>query len=337
MSKALISNNYLSDIANAIREKNNESNLYLPSEMAAKIMAIPTSGGSSTTTNAGVKFIDYDGTIVKSYTAEEFLELSALPANPVHTGLIAQGWNWNLTDAKVYVQNYGALNIGQMYITTSNKTEVDIKLFDGRLSPTLGLYIDGTIKVDWGDNSEVDTLTGENLKILKKITHNYNTKGIYTFTIEVINGSFTIKDNNFISGIENTSNSTHAYRNSVQKIRLGKGVSSIGDYAFSYCYSLASITIPDNVTSIGNSAFGNCYSLTSVTIPDNVTSIGNSAFGNCRSLAYVYLSSVTPPSLGASVFTNVPPDFKIYVPEQSLEEYKTATNWSTWSSYMVGK
>ncbi|MDV3426895.1 MAG: hypothetical protein LIR50_06845 [Bacillota bacterium] len=37
----------------------------------------------------GAKFIDYDGTVLHTYTIEEFAELSALPANPSHTGLVA--------------------------------------------------------------------------------------------------------------------------------------------------------------------------------------------------------------------------------------------------------
>ena len=52
-----------------------------------------------------VIFIDYDGTIVYSYTAEEFANLIALPDNPTHEGLVSQGWNWTLSDAKLMQQN----------------------------------------------------------------------------------------------------------------------------------------------------------------------------------------------------------------------------------------
>ena len=38
-----------------------------------------------------VTFRDYDGTIVTSYTKEEFAELTEMPANPSHEKLIAQG------------------------------------------------------------------------------------------------------------------------------------------------------------------------------------------------------------------------------------------------------
>ena len=38
-----------------------------------------------------VNFYDYDGTVVYSYTKEEFLEMAELPANPAHARLSAQG------------------------------------------------------------------------------------------------------------------------------------------------------------------------------------------------------------------------------------------------------
>lgn len=68
------------------------------------------SGGGSSGND--VVFYDYDGTVVQSYSANDFLALSAMPANPTHSGLTAQGWNWSLSDAKTYVQTYGKLNIG---------------------------------------------------------------------------------------------------------------------------------------------------------------------------------------------------------------------------------
>lgn len=47
-----------------------------------------------------VNFIDYDGQLLYSYTADEFAELTELPPNPTNDGLTAQGWNWTLENAK---------------------------------------------------------------------------------------------------------------------------------------------------------------------------------------------------------------------------------------------
>ena len=75
-----------------------------------------------------VNFFDYDGTVIAAYTAAEFANLSVMPNNPSHDGLTAQGWNWSLADAKTYVMTYGALDIGQMYITSDGKTRFYITI-----------------------------------------------------------------------------------------------------------------------------------------------------------------------------------------------------------------
>jgi len=87
----------------------------------------------------------------------------------------------------------------------------------------------------------------------------------------------------------------------IEKVVVGGGVTSIGDYAFRECTSLTSIAIPDGVTSIGDYAFWECTSLMSIAIPDSVTSIGDSAFWDCDSLTSIAIpDGVT--SIGDSAF-----------------------------------
>lgn len=133
MSNKLYEESDIQGIANAIRSKNGSSDTYTVSQMAQAITDIPSGGGSD---EKDVFFYDYDGTVLYSYKKSDFLALSSMPANPTHSGLTAQGWNWTLSDAKTYVTTYDKLNIGQMYITDDGDTRIYITL-DNYLKPYL--------------------------------------------------------------------------------------------------------------------------------------------------------------------------------------------------------
>lgn len=114
-------------------------------------------------------------------------------------------------------------------------------------------------------------------------------------------------------------------------VTMSDNVTSIGIGAFSGCYGLTSITIPSGVTRIENGVFGDCRSLTSITIPSGVTAIGDYAFNGCFSMASITVEATTPPTLGTSVFDNTN-NCPIYVPAESVDAYKAASNWSTYAS-----
>ena len=293
------------------------------------------SGGVTAGPN-DVNFIDYDGTLLYSYTASEFANLSALPANPSHEGLVAQGWNWSLANAKTYVASYGKLWIGQMYITESGDTEIDVELHAPRLSPWLSLAINGTVEVDWGDGSTKSTVTGTSLTTQVKTGHVYTVDGSYTIKIHVVSGSFSLYGSStyaILSGNFSSANNNRVYANNVQRVRIGSSVTGIGSYTFYSCYSLASITIPSGVTSISQYIFGYCGSLASITIPSGVTSISNSAFYSCYGLGLIRFEPTTPPTVvNSSAWTNIPTDCIILIPYNS-DSYIGATNYPSSSTY----
>lgn len=270
-----------------------------------------------------VKFWDYDGTLLYSFTDAEALALTELPPNPSHTGLIAEGWNWTLADIKSYATNYpdADINVGQTYITTSGDTELYVTLDSNTLHPYLKLAVNGTVSVDWGDTSTPSTMTGSSDTNLVWADHEYSTIGNYKITISVQSGGFTIRNTNGnYNGLFSNTNSEvrgKYYANILTKVLLGSNVkfkttafcnsyalttisisktidsSSMGSQSlFSNCYSLKHVTCPtlDNSYSYYN-MFNSCNNLTSVSIPRNVLNENfTDVFNNCY-----HLSSITVP------------------------------------------
>ena len=114
--------------------------------------------------------------------------------------------------------------------------------------------------------------------------------------------------------------------------RLPNNIDKIPGRCFYDCFSLTSITIPYSVTEISHDAFYSCSNLKNISIPSNVTSIGPRALRDCSGLTSITVEATTPPTLSEySVFdgTNNCP---IYVPAESVDAYKSATNWSTYAS-----
>ncbi len=86
---------------------------------------------------------------------------------------------------------------------------------------------------------------------------------------------------------------SHPWRiwaDSINKIVIEKGVTSIGDLAFYDLRKVTDVSISGTVTAIGSSAFQKCEGLTTVTVPGSVKTLEDSAFAECKSLKSATLS-----------------------------------------------
>jgi hypothetical protein len=122
----------------------------------------------------------------------------------------------------------------------------------------------------------------------------------------------------------------------LKEVSMSGGVTEIGKQAFGFT-GLESIQIPDGVTFIDYGAFYGCKNLLTAVIPSSVTQLGSATFCNCENFKTLYCNAAVPPSGAGNLFAGVTSDYTIYVPLDSVNEYKTATYWKDYADRIVGK
>ena len=127
------------------------------------------------------------------------------------------------------------------------------------------------------------------------------------------------------------------------QISLCNSLTSIENYTF-YGTGLKNVLLPEGLQSIGDSAFASSK-LESLTIPASVNYIDCYAFEYNRNLSTVYCMPATPPSVGTDyddgdrywdAFDGCAAGCMIYVPQSSLDSYKSASYWKEYKDKMVG-
>ena len=122
-------------------------------------------------------------------------------------------------------------------------------------------------------------------------------------------------------------------------ITIPNSVTIVGDYAFYFCTSLKSVVIPDDVTYIGNLAFFYCAALQSLTIGSGVRTLGWNAFDYCYDLKTVICKLVKVPTeseayRGIYFMGTAHADATLYVPMESLEDYKSTYPWNKFGTIL---
>lgn len=268
-------------------------------------------GGGDQAEWKDVNFIDYDGSVLYSYTTAEALALNALPANPSHSGLTAQGWNYTLAQVKTECNATGKCVVGQMYVTDDGKTRIYIEL-PIRPRNRLLFYVrfkssvSNNVTLDWGDGT-VETVGSTTTT---SYSHSFTSPGKYVITLKVNSGSITFDGaNNYaIYGMASTSNNAYiANRARIKKIEFGNGIDPFDAYICYNCQRLESVTIPSTITRYNPSnTFSGCYGLKAIVLPSNATDIGTSTFASCNNLEVVSIPpSVTTISSGFQTCYNL--------------------------------
>ena len=328
MSIARVNTDYLTGAADAIRRKTGSQNPIPLTQFEDEIDNIPSGGEVKEKT---VNFYNYTGELLHSYTKEEITELTELPEAPTVQGMTFQTWNWNLADIKSWVQNHdeGSLPVGAVFVTDDGHTRIYMHLREPRMASTAMPFciqqMAGTVIIDWGDNSQPETITAagvySHLWQLNSypadvmIDIEYMPSGTTKLVLGRTVGSTTYGLFNneiyYASCVEKVEYGTNTdmliysatFKNcsKLKSINIPSGITSIGDNAFQSCTNLALTVLPDGITRIGNNAFSKCTNLTLTALPNGITHIGNNAFHSCANLTLIALpDGVT--SIGSGAF-----------------------------------
>ena len=163
-------------------------------------------------------------------------------------------------------------------------------------------------------------------------------RSFYLASVKNFYGPLATQDNRAI--VLGTTLNAYANENTATSYTIPEGITRIEDNAFEGWSYLRSVTIPDSVISIGKRAFsGSSQYLSQVNIGSGIENIGDYAFSGCNSLSKIYCKALTPPVLGADVFSSNASDRKFYVPydgNYSTAYYENAEGWSEYKNYIYG-
>ena len=308
----------LTSIANAIRQKTGRSALLDLDEMPTEILSIDGGGGNVPNPDDPLLLVDWDGTLLYSYTYEDAQQISEFPDAPTHEGLTFQSWNWSEVIAKTWLQNHrGAqLKVGAVYTPTDGQDHNFWR--SPRLSEPSQIYMQHRATTNVGPNAFFNYYSLTAISLPNSLT---------TIGNNAFQNCHSLRAINLPNGL--TAISANMLRScfSLVAISLPNSLTTIGNNAFQECSSLAVINFSNGLTTISGHAFASCVSLYKMDIPASVTLIGSYSFSGCVSLVDVVLHG-TPALGGSAVFNGNPSNQRFYVHRSDLSWFETATNWS---------
>lgn len=331
MANVLVEETSLSNIASAIREKSGGSATYKPGEMAAAISNLSTGGSSD---NVELKIGEG---LVRRYILEGRNESSGIPETYINTTWETIGdyafSNMHFTKTQF---SYRPHTYEMLHTTFSNVTTVGISAFSNVEFFNSGYYR------PYQDNKYA---VWDFPKVTSMWSYAfYNTQGINTLNFPILT---SVKENTFSNtdivnlNIPNLESCyTGFVSNSKVKTLSFPKLSNVHGSGNLLGENLKNLTTLE-LGLTNNSYFwlvSNAPNLTKVTLPQ-FNDVSNTMFRYCSNIKTIVFSNpsnvctLSNASYLPTQITNTADTTSyVYVPQTLLANYKTATNWTTFSS-----
>ena len=222
----------LTDVADAIREKKGTTELINPQDFGSEIRSIE-SGGITPCEWNDVNFYDYEGTILYSYSWDEFVAKNEMPPLPTHRekeGLICQEWNYTLEEV---LEQGGRCDVGAIYIPSDGNTHL-LCAIDKGFEVSIICNSETTVFIDWGDGV-VDRSDAIGKEVF---IHRYANSGNYDI---IIGGkcSIYVEQKGFIYKVHlgtNTKIESYCFSKLDSKVNLEITIPNNGEKHSQFCF-----------------------------------------------------------------------------------------------------
>ena len=258
-----------------------------------------------------VMFYNYDGEVLYRFTADEFLALNEMPPGPEYIdGLIFDGWNYTLEEAKELVNEVGAADIGAFCVPPNNESWFFYEIVKPKqtINISFGGSFQGSFKVDWGDGIIEEY---SNVSYSANISHEYLSVGIYKVILYLASLNELRLQQSY---------SVHSPNLSLIRINLGREFTNTSSKGLAYCYKLKTVSLHKDFSHFESSSFTFDVALEYITLPNNPNAsknIDDSIFIKAGIKTVSIPKNINVPSYVTSAFTQCPRLKRLIIPKSS--------------------